>query len=248
LIRKIKIDCDRQVVLESKGYRSATWSPLRSLQKIHGTEEVWGCTCVTVPTFFSQSASSVSRSSDTKTDKSVVIVWDGLNVKERESEMSWMTTSQSWVFWKQHDSLSSTKNRENEEEKLHSDSEYGEETQNVGWTGGSVRHKNWCHSGQVNLVQSRSTMECWISGWTVPKQEVAETVRGTWMVTISQDKYHRVMDQRTMGQWERASSCWGIRRTQDLSEWTEQWRTRTRRGRRLVDGLVRGTEHSWSCR
>jgi hypothetical protein len=45
----------------------------------------------------------------------------GLNVKERESEMSLMTTSQSWMIWKEHDSLSSTKNSENEEdEKLQS--------------------------------------------------------------------------------------------------------------------------------
>jgi hypothetical protein len=61
----------------------------------------------------------VGRSSDTKSDKPVVIVWDGLNVEERECVMSWMTTSQSWVLWKQHDSLSITKNSENEkEEKL----------------------------------------------------------------------------------------------------------------------------------
>jgi hypothetical protein len=29
-----------------------------------------------------------------------------------------------------------------------SDSKYGGETQNEGWTGGSVRHKNWWNSGQ----------------------------------------------------------------------------------------------------
>jgi hypothetical protein len=33
-----------------------------------------------------------------------------LNVEERESAMSWMTTSKSWVLWKQHESLSTTKN------------------------------------------------------------------------------------------------------------------------------------------
>ena len=106
-------------------------------------------------------------------------MWDGLNVEERESAMSWMKMSKSWVLWRQHDSLSSTKSGENAtEEKLQlllgecgwsltdkegkakegsnknrrrmntgdnkaSDSEYGGETQNEGWTGGSVRHKNW---------------------------------------------------------------------------------------------------------
>jgi hypothetical protein len=90
-----------------------------------------------------------------------------------------MTMSKSWVLWRQHDSLSSTKTDENAtEEKLQSllgecgwsltgkegktkkgsnknrrrmntgdnkasDNEYGGETQNEGWTGGSVRHKNW---------------------------------------------------------------------------------------------------------
>ena len=58
-----------------------------------------------------------------------------------------------------------------------SESEYGGETRNEGWTGGSVRHKNWWRSGQVKLAQSRVAMECWISGWTAPKQEVAEAVR-----------------------------------------------------------------------
>ncbi len=53
------------------------------------------------------------------TDKSVVIMWDGLNVEERESAMSWMTMSKSWVLWRQRDSLSSTKTGENAtEEKL----------------------------------------------------------------------------------------------------------------------------------
>jgi hypothetical protein len=46
-------------------------------------------------------------------------MWDGLNVEERESVMSWMTMSKSWVLWSQHDSLSSTKTVENTtEEKL----------------------------------------------------------------------------------------------------------------------------------
>ena len=53
------------------------------------------------------------------TDKPVVIMWDGLNVEERESAMSWMTMSKSWVLWRQHDSLWSTKTGENAtEEKL----------------------------------------------------------------------------------------------------------------------------------
>ena len=41
LIRKEKMDCDRQVVLESGGYRSATWRILRTLQQVHGSEEIW---------------------------------------------------------------------------------------------------------------------------------------------------------------------------------------------------------------
>jgi hypothetical protein len=53
------------------------------------------------------------------TDKPVVIMWDGLNVEERVCVMSWMTMSKSWVPWKEHDSLSSTKTGENvTEEKL----------------------------------------------------------------------------------------------------------------------------------
>ena len=91
-------------------------------QKIYGAEEIWDCTCVTAPPFFSQTGYPAGRSSDAKVDKSVVvIVWDGLNVEERESVMNWMTTSKSWVLWKQHDSLSSTRNsKDEEEEKLQS--------------------------------------------------------------------------------------------------------------------------------
>jgi hypothetical protein len=176
------------MVLESKGYRSATWRTLRALQKIYGVEEIWGCTCVTAPSFFSQIDSPVGKYDDAKTDKPVVIIWDGLNVEEREGTMKWMTTSKSWILWKQDDSLSSTRNSENEEEKkLQSlledcgwslrvkeektmkgswkyqrrtntganktpSNESGEETQNEGWTGGSVRHKNWWRSGQVKLT------------------------------------------------------------------------------------------------
>ncbi len=123
--------------------------------------------------------SLAGRSYETETDKPVVIMWDGLNVEERENVMSWMTMSKSWVLWSQHDSSSSTKTDENAtEEKLQSllgdcgwsltgkegkakkgsnknrrrmntgdnktsDSEYGGETQNEGWTGGSVKNKNW---------------------------------------------------------------------------------------------------------
>jgi hypothetical protein len=69
-----------------------------------------------------------------------------------------------------------------------SDIEYGGETQNEGWTGGSVRHKNWWLSGQVKLAQSRVMMECWVSGWTAPKQEVTESVRETWMWELGKDE------------------------------------------------------------
>jgi hypothetical protein len=37
-----------------------------------------------------------------------------------------------------------------------SDSEYGGETQNDGWTGGSVSHKKWLSSGQVKQAQSHN--------------------------------------------------------------------------------------------
>ncbi len=74
----------------------ATWRTLRALQQVHGTEEIWGCRCVTAPPFFSQIGSPAGRSSETATDKTAVIMWDGLNVEERESAMSWMTMSKSW--------------------------------------------------------------------------------------------------------------------------------------------------------
>jgi hypothetical protein len=157
------------------------------------------------------------------TNNPVVIIWDGLNVEERENAMRWMTMSKSWVIWRHHDSSSSTTTDENTtEEKLQSllgecgwsltgkegkakgsnknrrrmntgdnktsDSEYGGETQNEGWTGGSVRHKNWWRSGQVKLAQSRVTMECWVSGWTTPKQEVTAAVRESWMWELGKDE------------------------------------------------------------
>ncbi len=61
LIRKVKMDCDRQVVLESGGYRSATWCTLRTLQQVHGAQAIWGCTCVTSPPSFRQIGSSEGR-------------------------------------------------------------------------------------------------------------------------------------------------------------------------------------------
>ena len=88
-LRKVKLDCDRQVVLENRGYRSATWHTLRSLQKVHGSEEIWDCTCVTTPSFLSQIGPPAGRSTDTTateksmdTHKPVVIIWDGLDVEE----------------------------------------------------------------------------------------------------------------------------------------------------------------------
>ena len=91
MIRQVKIDCDRQVVLENRGYRSATCRTLRSLQKVQGAKEIWGCTCVTAPPFFSKTDPIAVRNSDMtatgkcgNTDEPVVIVWDGLNEKERE--------------------------------------------------------------------------------------------------------------------------------------------------------------------
>ena len=36
------MDCDRQVVLENRGYRSATWRTLRALQRVQGAKEIWG--------------------------------------------------------------------------------------------------------------------------------------------------------------------------------------------------------------
>ena len=40
LIRQVKIDCDRKVVLENRGYRSATRRTLRALQKVQGAKEI----------------------------------------------------------------------------------------------------------------------------------------------------------------------------------------------------------------
>jgi hypothetical protein len=233
LIRKVKMACDRQVVSESGGYRSATWRTLRALQQVHSAEEIWGCTCVTAPPFFRQIGSPAGRNYETATDKPVVIMWDGLNVEESERAMRWMTMSKSWVLWRQHDSSSSTKTGENAtEEKFQlilgecgrsltgkegkakegssknrrrmntgdnkaSQSEYGGETQNEGWTGGSVRHKNWWRSGQVKLAQSRITMECWVSGWTAPKQEVTEAVREAWMWELRKDECVRTWELRS---------------------------------------------------
>jgi ribonuclease HI len=234
LIRQVKMDCDRQVALENRGYRSATWRTLRALQKVQGAKEIWGCTCVTAPPFFSKTGPTAVRNSDTtatgqcgNTDEPVVIVWDGLNEEERESAMHWMSTAKPWVLWKQRDSLSTIKKSENTVEgQLQSlleergwsltgkggktkqgskknrrktntgtdgasESGYGEETQNEGWTGGSVRQKNWWRSGQVKLAQSRVTMECWISGWTAPNQEVVDVVREAWMCESGKDECAR---------------------------------------------------------
>jgi hypothetical protein len=114
------------------------------------------------------------------TDKTVVIMWDGLNVEERESVMTWMTMSKSWVFLKKcffvdqssstgestteeklqlllgecgwsltgkegKDKKGSNKNRRRMNKGSNNvlDNEYGGKTQNEGWTGGSVRQKNW---------------------------------------------------------------------------------------------------------
>jgi ribonuclease HI len=196
LIRKVKMNCDRQVVLESGGYRSATWHTLRVLQQVHGAEEIWDCTCVTAPSFFRQIDSPSGRSYETATDKTVLIMWDGLNMEERENGMRWMTRSKSWLLWRQHDSSSSTTTVENAtEEKLQSLlgecgwSLTGKEGKaNEDWTRGSVRYKNWWCSGQVKLAQSRVTMECWVSGWTAPKQEMTEAVREEWMWELGKDE------------------------------------------------------------
>jgi hypothetical protein len=61
-------------------------------------------------------------------------------------------------------------------------------TQNGVCTGGSVRQKNWWHSGQVKLLQTESiyelhwknesTMEFWISGWTATSRGVGNTEYG----------------------------------------------------------------------
>jgi hypothetical protein len=66
--------------------------------------------------------------------------------------------------------------------------ESGEDTQNADWTGGRVRHKNWWRSGQVKLTRSRSTIECWVSGWIAPKQDVAEAVREAWVGELGKDE------------------------------------------------------------
>ena len=97
LSQKTRLDCDRQEDLENGGYCSATWRTLRALQKVHGAEEIWGCTCVTAPPFFTQVDTPAGSISDKtaaennvrSTGKSVVIIWDGLNAGEREKREQW---------------------------------------------------------------------------------------------------------------------------------------------------------------
>ena len=40
----------------------------------------------------------------------------------------------------------------------------------------------------MKLAQSRVTMECWISGWTAPNQEVVDVVREAWMCESGKDE------------------------------------------------------------
>ena len=40
----------------------------------------------------------------------------------------------------------------------------------------------------MKLAQSRVTMECWISDWTTPKQEVVDVVREVWMCESGKDE------------------------------------------------------------
>ena len=82
-------------------------------------KEIWDCTCVTAPPFFSKTGPISVRNSDMtatrkcgNTDEPVVIVWDGLNEEEREGAMRWMSTAKPWVLWKQRDSLSTIKKSE----------------------------------------------------------------------------------------------------------------------------------------
>jgi hypothetical protein len=56
--------------------------------------------CVRQVLLESGGCSLTGRSYEVATDKTVVIMWDGLNVEERECVMSWMTMSKSWVLWK----------------------------------------------------------------------------------------------------------------------------------------------------
>ena len=105
-------------------------------------------------------------------------------------------------------------------------------------------------------------MECWVSGWTAPKQEVTEAVREDWMWELGKDEcvhtdagpetsYWRGTEFGRMGGYDfpgqiagtDGSEGNGVMGTgfivlggslwrQDPSEWIEQKRARTRRGRK----------------
>ncbi len=53
-------------------------------------------------------------------------------------------------------------------------------------------------------------MECWISGWTAPKQEVTEAVREAWMWESGKDECVRTNALPEAAYW---------RGTDGLAEW-----------------------------
>jgi hypothetical protein len=96
-------------------------SALQALQKVYGVEEIWCYNCITSPPFFTHlgtpaegtSSQNVADNNVRNTEKSLVIIWDGLTSEERERAVEWMATSQSWVLWRQQGSLPNAKDDRN---------------------------------------------------------------------------------------------------------------------------------------
>ena len=88
---------------------------------MYGVEEIWCYTCITSPPFFTHlgtpaegtSSQTVADNNVRNTEKSLVIIWDGLTSEEREKAVEWMATSQSWVLWRQQGSLPNAKDDRN---------------------------------------------------------------------------------------------------------------------------------------
>jgi len=83
---------------EQAGYRSATWSILRALEKINKANRLGGEAVMSAPPFF-QSAGRGDLKFWGEDDGPTVVVWESLSELEQEQWPKKMGKSKDWVVW-----------------------------------------------------------------------------------------------------------------------------------------------------
>jgi len=139
---------------KDKKHRSFSWKLLRTLKSVFHATKYQGDTAITIPPLFQNAGRGTERiwGEETANPQPIVIIWRGLNDKEKTELIPTLSTTDNWTLLT-HPQGASNK----------SQPPLGESQRIARAEAKCSRHKGWWREGKDELATHSMTTEVWIS-------------------------------------------------------------------------------------